>query len=381
MKKIALLGSTGSIGTQTLDVVRQHPQQFEITVLTCGKNIELFRKQLEDFSPVFAVTQREEDAKALKKEFPAVEFSWGKEGLIQAAIHPESDVLLNALTGMMGLEPTYHGICAGKDIALANKETLVAGGQLIMSAVKEAGVKLFPVDSEHSAIFQCLQGNEENRIRKLLLTASGGPFRGCSKEQLAQVTVEQALNHPKWNMGKKITIDSATLMNKGLEVIEAHWLFGVPAEDIQVVVHPQSIIHSMVEFSDHSVVAQLGMPDMRIPIAYALSWPNRLENETSSLDFFELGQLTFEKADVGTFGCLRLAYEALEKGGSDSIVLNAANEVLVEGFLQGKVSFLDIEAKIEHMLATHNTVYDLSLEGILEVDKEVRQRLKKEMKL
>ncbi len=373
MKNIAVLGSTGSIGTQALDVAEQNRERFRITALTCGRNIELFRRQLARFSPRLAVTARREDAERLSAEFPGVEFSWGMEGLIQAAAESDSELVLNALMGMMGLTPTYHAIKAGKDIALANKETLVAGGQVILSAVREAGVRLLPVDSEHSAIFQCVQGNEQNPVERILLTASGGPFRGWTRSQLENVTLSQALKHPNWVMGRKITIDSATLMNKGLEVIEAKWLFDIDAKNIQVHVHPQSIVHSMVEFADHSVMAQLGAPDMRIPIAYAFSYPERLTNDIPGVDFFQVGALTFEPADMKTFRCLAMAYEAVLAGGSCPVVLNAANEVLVDDFLKGKISFLDIQEGVERALQAHKPVGELTLEGILEIDEETRR--------
>ena len=276
--------------------------------------------------------EQEKDALSLKREFPKTEILWGKEGLKQTAAFADCDMVLNALVGMRGLEPTLSAIHAGRDIALANKETLVAGGEIVMKAVSEKAVRLIPVDSEHSAIFQALQGNEDQRIRRIILTASGGPFRGYSLSQLRQVTLEQALKHPNWSMGNKITIDSATMMNKGLEVIEARWLFDVDPEIIQVVVHRESIIHSMVEFMDHSILAQLGMPDMKVPIGYAFAYPDRLENDCEGVDFFRLGQLHFEPVDTQVFRCLGLAYEALKSGGSYPVVLNAANEVMVQKF-------------------------------------------------
>lgn len=373
MKKIAILGSTGSIGTQALSVAAQNRDRIRITALTCGKNIELFRRQLKEFAPKLAVTAEENDARTLSREFPKTEFLWGSEGLIAAAAQSDSDMLLNSLMGMMGLLPTYHAIKAGKDIALANKETLVAGGEVIMDAVRKSRVRLLPVDSEHSAVFQCIQGNEGNAVRRILLTASGGPFRGWSREQLLHVTLEQALRHPKWSMGKKITIDSATLMNKGLEVIEAKWLFDVAVDDIEVHVHPQSIIHSMVEFEDHSVMAQMGMPDMRIPISYAFFWPHRAAGESEPLNLFDVGALTFERPDCKTFPALSMACEAAKKGGSVPVVLNAANEVLVEQFLQGKIQFLEIQEGVEAALAAHKPVYHLGIEEILEIDRETRR--------
>ncbi len=373
MKKITVLGSTGSIGTQSLEVIKAHPDRFRVEALTCGKNKKKLEEQIEKFIPAFAVTEREEDAHDLMRKFPRTEFSWGEKGLIEAA-EGGCDMVLNALMGMRGLAPTYAAIQAGKDIALANKETLVAGGELVMDAAAKAGVKLLPVDSEHSAIFQCLEGNQNRPVKKILLTASGGPFRGYTKEQLENVTLAQALKHPKWNMGAKITIDSATMMNKGLEVIEARWLFDVEAEKIQILVHPQSIVHSAVEFMDNSVIAQLGVPDMRIPISLALGYPDRLKNEERELDFFGEGSnLTFEKPNPEVFGCISLAYEAIARGGSCPAVMNAANEVLVAAFLEEKIRFVDIEKTLACILDAHKTAYNLDLEGILEIDKETRK--------
>ncbi len=373
MKKITVLGSTGSIGTQSLEVIKAHPDRFRVEALTCGKNKNKLEEQIEKFRPAFAVTEREEDAHDLMRKFPWTEFSWGEKGLIEAA-EGGCDMVLNALMGMRGLAPTYAAIQAGKDIALANKETLVAGGELVMDAAAKAGVKLLPVDSEHSAIFQCLEGNQNRPVKKILLTASGGPFRGYTKEQLENVTLAQALKHPKWNMGAKITIDSATMMNKGLEVIEAKWLFDVEAEKIQILVHPQSIVHSAVEFMDNSVIAQLGVPDMRIPISLALGYPDRLKNGERGLDFFGEGSnLTFEKPNPEVFGCISLAYEAIARGGSCPAVMNAANEVLVAAFLEEKIRFVDIEKTLACILDAHKTAYNLDLEGILEIDKETRK--------
>lgn len=373
MKKITVLGSTGSIGTQSLEVIKAHPDRFRVEALTCGKNKKKLEEQIEKFRPAFAVTEREEDAHELMRKFPRTEFSWGEKGLIEAA-EGGCDMVLNALMGMRGLAPTYAAIQAGKDIALANKETLVAGGELVMDAAAKAGVKLLPVDSEHSAIFQCLEGNKNRPVKKILLTASGGPFRGYTKEQLENVTLAQALKHPKWNMGAKITIDSATMMNKGLEVIEARWLFDVETEKIQILVHPQSIVHSAVEFMDNSVIAQLGVPDMRIPISLALGYPDRLKNGERELDFFGEGSnLTFEKPNPEVFGCISLAYEAIARGGSCPAVMNAANEVLVAAFLEEKIRFVDIEKTLACILDAHKTAYNLDLEGILEIDKETRK--------
>ena len=373
-KKITILGSTGSIGTQTLEVIAANPDRFCVTALTCGRNTALLAKQIAAFCPQLAVTERREDALALAAQFPQVTFLHGREGLIAAAT-ADCDMVMNALMGMRGLEPTYHAILAGKDIALANKETLVAGGQLIMEAAAKSGVQLLPVDSEHSAIFQCLEGNRNRPIKKILLTASGGPFRGFSREQLAHVTLAQALRHPNWHMGAKITIDSATMMNKGLEVIEARWLFDVPADQIQVLVHPQSILHSAVEFADNSVIGQMGVPDMRIPISLALGYPERLANPDAPLDFFGAGRcLTFAQPDMDTFRCLALAYDAIQTGGSCPLVLNAANEVLVDAFLHEAVRFTDIPQKLEQLLSRHTPTYHLDLEGILELDRQTRAR-------
>lgn len=373
MKRIAILGSTGSIGTQGLDIIEKNPDKFKVEVVSCGRRVDDLEKQIEKFHPKMAVVAQEEDALRLKKKYKDLEVGFGDQGLIEAATS-DCDMILNSLMGIKGLIPTYHGIKASKDIALANKETLVAGGQLIMDLVKDHQVKLLPVDSEHSAIFQCLEGNENRKIRKILLTASGGPFRGYTKEMLEQVTLEQALKHPKWNMGKKITIDSASLMNKGLEVIEAKWLFDVSLDQIQVVVHPQSIVHSAVEFEDTSIIAQLGVPDMRIPISLAFGYPNRIPSDEPGLDLFKEGaNLTFEEPDMETFRCLKLAFEASEAGGTYPVALNGANEVLVDLFLNRKIRFIDIQNNLEKVLDNHKPSYDLSLENIIQADKEIRE--------
>lgn len=375
MKKVTILGSTGSIGTQALDVIRRNREQFQIETLACGQNTELLEQQIQKFSPKQAVTELEQDACRLAKAYPKVDFLWGEKGLLAAA-EDDSQILLNSLVGIRGLLPTYHAIQSGKEIALANKETLVAGGELIMKAVQEKGARMLPVDSEHSAIFQCLQGNQGKKIRKILLTASGGPFRGFSRQQLADVTLAQALHHPKWSMGKKITIDSATMMNKGLEVIEAKWLFDVPLSDIQILVHPQSIMHSAVEFEDGSVIAQMGSADMRIPISVALGYPQRIPDAGKRINFFEEGaSLSFEEPDTEVFGCINLAYETSKAGGSYPVVLNAANEVMVDRFLKGQIAFLDIEKNIQKILDDHTPTYNLGLNEIINIDKEIRKEV------
>lgn len=375
-KKIALLGSTGSIGTQALDVIKNNPDRYQVSVLSCAESIDLLEKQIEEFHPEAVVTKHEKDALALSKKYRSIEFSWGKQGLTDGAKLASNDLVLNSLVGMQGLVPTYEAIRAGKSIALANKETLVAGGDIIMSAAAEYGVSVLPVDSEHSAVFQSLQGNENNRIKKIILTASGGPFRGYSEEMLSRVKVSDALKHPNWSMGKKITIDSATMINKGLEVIEAHHLFNVPGEKIEVVVHPQSIIHSMVEYDDRAVMAQLGLADMRVPIAYAFSYPDRIELTEKSLDLTELGSLTFEKPDMNVFKGLRIAYEALKTGGGAPCAFNAANEELVGMFLEGKIGFTDIHNNVERIMEEYAPVPADSIEQILELDAEIRRKVK-----
>lgn len=374
VKEIGILGSTGSIGTQALDIIEKHPDLFRVTVLSCEKNVEKLEEQIQKYRPRIAVAGNAKDAAELAVKFPQTEIFWGSEGLKQAAAADVCSVLLNSLMGISGLAPTMEAIASGKDIALANKETLVTGGSLVMDAVRENGVRLLPVDSEHSAIFQCLEGNQGREIKKILLTASGGPFRGFTRSQLEHVTLEQALRHPKWNMGKKITIDSATMMNKGLEVIEARWLFDVPADKIEILVHPQSIVHSMVEFMDTSVIAQLGLPDMRIPIRLALGYPDRISSGEAELDFCsEASPLTFEKPDMQVFRCIKIAYEALEAGGSYPVVMNGANEVLTDLFLKGKISFVQIQDTLEQIMEHHTPLYHLTLEDILNLDREIRE--------
>lgn len=372
MKRIAILGSTGSIGSQALDIVRSNPELFQITVLSCATRVDELKSQIKEFRPELVVVEKEAQALHIAKEYPHIQIAFGEEGLKAAAVS-NCDLLLNSLMGIRGLVPTYHAIEAGHNIAFANKETLVAGGELIMKKVKEKGVDLLPVDSEHSAIFQCLMGNEGKKIKRLILTASGGPFRGYSIDMLKSVTPSQALCHPKWKMGSKITVDSATMMNKGLEIIEAKWLFDVEEQNIEVVVHPQSIVHSMVEFSDTSVMAQMGLPDMRVPLSLAFSYPERLENDYPSLNLLEEGRnLTFEKPDNATFRCMDLAREACRKGGSYPVVMNGVNEVLVQRFIEGKIKFLDIQEGIEQAMYKHSPVYNLSIDEIMEIDREAR---------
>ena len=373
MKKIIILGSTGSIGTQTLDIVDENPDLFTVTALSCRSRVDELIQQIEKYRPHGVCVGNEADARRVQERFPNLTVYYGDEGLVQLT-EVEGDMIVNSLMGISGLAPTYHGIRLGKDIALANKETLVAGGALVMDAVARKGVKLLPVDSEHSAIFQCLEGNKGREIRRILLTASGGPFRKYSPEELEDVTLDQALNHPKWTMGRKITIDSATMMNKGLEVIEARWLFDVPASKIDVHVHPESIVHSMVEFADTSVIAQMGLPDMRIPISLALGYPKRLEYSGDSLDFFTEGaNLHFEKPRMDVFRCLSLAYQTIEDGRSYPIALNGANEELVAMFLNKEIRFLDIQRTIEKVLEVHNPVDPKSVSEILEIDREARR--------
>ena len=379
MKRISILGSTGSIGTQCLDVISGNRDRFSVAALSCSKSIELLCRQIEEFSPAAVCVAEEADAAELSKKYSGIEFFHGDEGLRAIAVMEDCDMVVNSLMGMRGLEPTMDAIEAGKDIAFANKETLVVGGQLVMDAVKRRGVKLLPVDSEHSAVFQCIQGSAGNEIKRLILTASGGPFRGYSAEQLKSVTLEQALAHPNWSMGKKITVDSATMMNKGLEVIEAKWLFDIPAEKIQIVVHPQSILHSAVEYCDGSVIGQMGLPDMRVPIAYALSYPERMEMTSSmkSLDFFSLKDgMTFYPADAEVFRTIGLAYEACRIGGSYPVALNGANEVLVDMFLKGKIRFTDIQDTLVKVMEEHRPVQDLDIEGILEEDSRIREKMR-----
>ena len=372
MKKIALLGSTGSIGTQTLEIVREQ-KDIQVTALAAGSNHVLLERQIREFRPRLAVLWEEKAAKELQASVRDLDVTilFGMEGLLAIAVMPEAEILVTAIVGMLGIRPTVAAIESGKTIALANKETLVTAGHIIMPLAKEHHVPILPVDSEHSAIFQSLHGEKGNSIHKILLTASGGPFRGKKRQDLSQVQVEDALRHPNWSMGKKITIDSATMVNKGLEVIEAKWLFNVKLEQIQVVVHPESVIHSMVEYEDGAVLAQLGTPDMRLPIQYALYYPKRRILSGKRLDFFQLASLTFEEPDLDTFHGLALAFEAMKRGGNIPTVYNAANEKAVALFLKRKISFLDIAELIQSCMEQCTFIEQPSVAQILETEAEV----------
>ncbi len=370
---IAILGSTGSIGRSSLDVVEGLPGRFRVTYLTANRNITLLAEQIRRFRPKAVVVRDNEHAQRLRIQMNGMtEVLSGEEALLEVVARADVDLVISALVGFAGLRPTLHAIEAGKHVALANKETLVVGGAMIMEKVQRHGVRLLPVDSEHSAILQCLQGEEIHSVGRLILTASGGPFLGLGREALGRVTPGQALKHPTWSMGNKISIDSATMMNKGLEVIEAHWLFGLPPERIEVIVHPQSIIHSMVEFVDGSVKAQLGIPDMKIPIQYALTYPERPPSVFKRIDFADLGQLTFQNPDMENFPCLALAYRALQQGGTAPTVLNAANEAAVQLFLEERISFPAIPEIIAEALLSvpHDDL--LTLDTIVRADREAR---------
>ncbi|MET4106527.1 1-deoxy-D-xylulose-5-phosphate reductoisomerase [Hymenobacter sp. UYP22] len=375
-KRVSLLGSTGSIGTQALDVVRAQPGRFQVTALSAQSNAELLIAQAREFRPAAVVIGDEAKYPQVREALanqPETEVLAGANALTEVAARPDADVVLTAMVGYAGLLPTVAAIRAGKDIALANKETLVVAGQLITKLVQEHGVQLLPVDSEHSAIFQCLVGEEQNPIEKIILTASGGPFRGRTREQLAQVTKAQALKHPNWDMGAKITIDSASLMNKGLEVIEAKWLFNLRDEQIDVVVHPQSIIHSLVQFEDGSLKAQLGLPDMKLPIQYALGYPQRLPNQFPRFSFLDYPQLTFEQPDTTAFRNLALAFEALKRGGNAACILNAANEIAVAAFLRDEIGFLEMSDVVESSLARVSYLATPSLDDYVLTDQETRR--------
>ncbi len=378
MKRITILGSTGSIGTQTLDVVRKNKDKFQVVAISANSSIDLLLEQIMEFSPKYVAVYNKESALKLKEMIPEninIEVLSGMDGLVKICQLEEVNVVLTAVVGMIGLVPTMAAIKAKKTIALANKETLVTAGEIVMREAKKNNVEILPVDSEHSAIFQCLNGERKQDIEKIILTASGGPFRGKKREELVNVTKNEALKHPNWDMGRKISIDSSTLMNKGLEVIEAKWLFDVDVEDIEVVVHPQSIIHSMVSFRDSSVMSQMGCPDMRLPIEYALTYPERLKTDFERLDLAKVATLTFEKPDMETFPCLALAFKVLKLGGTYPAALNSANEFLVNEFLNDKIGFYDIPYYIERTLEQHKNRINPTIEDILEVDKETREFL------
>lgn len=385
MKRIAILGSTGSIGTQTLEVVR-NLGNIEVVGLTANNNIDLLESQINEFKPKKVAVKNKKNAYILEQRLKSnlqtknIEVLAETDGLVQIATLDEIDIVVTSVVGNIGLLPTIKAIQSKKDIALANKETLVAAGKLVIEEAKRYNVNIYPVDSEHSAIFQCLQGNYNNKISKIHLTASGGPFRTKTVDELKYVTLDDALNHPNWKMGKKITIDSATMMNKGLEVIEAKWLFDVDLNKINVLIHPQSIIHSMVEYEDGTVIAQLGEPDMKVPIQYALTYPNRVKNSFTKINFFEHNKLEFEKPDLNKFECLNLAYEAIKIGGNMPAVLNSANEVAVDLFLNNKIKFLDIPKLIETTMGAYTVKYNYTLDDLKETDMVVREFVLKHYK-
>lgn len=375
MKKISVLGSTGSIGTQTLEVVRQNHDKLVVTAMSAGRNVDLFEKQVREFKPAIACMGDEEAAADLKQriaDLSGIRVLAGMDGMLEMASDPGSEIMVTAIVGMIGIRPTIAAIESGKDIALANKETLVCAGHIIMPLAKKMGIRILPVDSEHSAIFQSLQGSPEERISRIILTCSGGPFRGMKADELADKTCDDALKHPNWNMGKKITIDSATLVNKGLEVMEASWLFGVDTDRICVTIHPQSVLHSAVEYADGAVIGQMGTPDMKLPINYALFYPDRMPMNARKLDLFSVSALTFEKPDTDTFRGLALAMDAAKTGGTMPTVFNAANEEAVARFLDHKIGFLDIYDDIEKAMRDHKVIPDPTVDEILEAEKNAR---------
>jgi 1-deoxy-D-xylulose-5-phosphate reductoisomerase len=382
MKKITILGSTGSIGCSSLDVIERNPERFRIVALAAGKNVRLLKKQIERFQPKLVYVSSKTSALKLRESLSAktrIKVLYGEEGLKEIASFPSADIVISAMSGSAGLIPTLAAIEAGKDIALANKETMVMAGEIVTKMANKKGVKIIPVDSEHSAIFQCLEGHKRENLRRIILTASGGPFFNFTKDQLGKVSLNQTLRHPNWKMGKKITIDSASLMNKGLEVIEAKWLFDVDVSDIDVLIHPQSIVHSLVEFIDGSFLAQMGIPNMKIPIAYALTYPERIMNDLPSLNLIKTGNLEFLKPDIKKFPCLGLAYEAGHCGGTAPVVLNAADEVAVAAFMENQIRFIDLPKIMEKILILHNTINNPSLDDILQADLWARRETKKIM--
>ncbi len=374
MKKVAIFGSTGSIGQSTLNVVRENPELFKVVTLVAGKNINRLMEQIEEFNPMNVYITDRENAEILKEKYERLNIFYGEDGMEQISNLVDFDISVSALVGIAGLKPTYNMIKHGKTVALANKEVLVTGGELIIKTAKENGAKLLTVDSEHSAIMQCLNGEESNKIDKILLTASGGPF--FDKEITDKITVEEALNHPTWNMGQKVTIDSATMMNKGFEVMEAKWLFDVNPNQIEVVVHRKSLLHSAVQYEDGTIIANIGPKSMQIPIAYALNYPERLPNQIEKLDLFEIVDLKFEKPDLDKFKCLALAYKAIEKGHCYQVILNAADEVLVDAFLNKKIKFTDIPKGIETMMNMYEKRGLNTVEEILKFDREVKEKTK-----
>ncbi len=382
MKKIAILGSTGSIGTSTLKVVKANPDRYRAVGLSAGNNIDLLFKQIMEYSPLAIAVSRKDQAEVLKNRLTGnkdIEIYWGEEGFRKIAVMDEADLVVSAISGAAGLVPTYEAICAGKDIALANKETMVMAGSIIMDLAEEKGVSIFPVDSEHSAIFQSLQGHNRQDLKRIILTASGGPFREYSMTQLEKITPAMALKHPNWEMGRKITIDSATLMNKGLEIIEAKWLFNLDPEQIDVLIHPESIIHSMVEYNDGSVIAQMGVPDMITPISYAMSYPEHIKTSLPQLRLETIGQLSFFEPDHDKFRCLQLALDALDEGKSMPAVLNGANEKVVEAFLESKIPFLKIPEIIEKTMSAHNVYTVDSIQSVIEADIWARSKAGEEI--
>ncbi len=379
MKKITVLGSTGSIGVSALDVIEKNPGRFRVAALAAGKNIKLLHGQIDKFRPKIVSVSDLQSAAELRRQIKPgtrTKIVAGPEGLQEVASFAGADIVLSAISGAAGLLPTLAAIEAGKDIALANKETMVIAGDIVTEKAREKGVSILPVDSEHSAVFQCLQGQQHGNIKKIILTASGGPFLNYKKSELKKVTVSEALRHPRWKMGKKITIDSASMMNKGLEVIEAKWLFDLAMEQIDILIHPQSVVHSMVEFVDGSLLAQMGIPDMRTPIAYALTYPERIKNDLPLLDLAKTKNLEFLQPDVKKFTCIRLAYEAGTCGGTMPAVLNASNEVTVEAFLDKKIKFVDLPEIIDKVLSGHKVVKKPALEELLQADKWARMQAK-----
>ena len=373
MQQLAILGSTGSIGVNALNVARHLSDQFKVTTLAAGRNIDLLEQQIHEFSPEVVAVYDEQAAKELKGRLSGTtRVVAGMEGLLEVAAYDGVDFVVSAITGTIGLQPTLAAIEAGKNVGLANKESLVSGGELVMKRVKEKGVNLLPIDSEHSALFQSLHSGKKSEVQRLILTASGGPFRSHTAEQLQQVTADEALNHPNWKMGPKVTVDSSTLMNKGLEVIEAHWLFDIPMEKIDVVVHPQSIIHSMVEFNDGSIIAQMGEPDMIVPIQYAMTYPDRLPGTLPRFDFTKSRSLEFHQPDRLKFRCLQLAFDAIHEGGSLPCYMNAANEVLVDRFLARQIEWHEIGTTLENLMTRHQIQRNLDLESLLAIDSLAR---------